>query len=87
MPAAVARAQASDANQAPNRARLHLFDEDPRGCGKQTRSIQDLRRGRRDARRLNYGIDTNQGTFDRVPIERIAIHFFKLGIAQANRRR
>jgi hypothetical protein len=50
MPAAVARAQASDANQASNRGRLHRVDEDSRGGRKQARSTEDLLRGRREGK-------------------------------------
>ena len=73
MPAAVACAQASDANQASNRSRLHRVDEDSRGSGKQSRSTEDLLPGRRDAKRLNDGVDADQRALDRVPIKRIAI--------------
>ena len=38
---AVAGSEAGDANQAPNRARLHRIDQDTSGDGKQARSAED----------------------------------------------
>ena len=80
---AVAGSEASDANQAPNRARLHRINQDTGGDGKQARPSEDQIRGRRDAKRLNDRVYTRQRRLDCVLIERIAIQFFKLGIAQA----
>src|SRR5262245_64560625 len=78
--AAVARPEARYADQPLDSSLLHRGDEHLGRFGEKPRRLEDDFEPDRNAKRLDDGIDAGQRAFHRSHLERVARHFFEVGV-------
>jgi hypothetical protein len=82
--AAVARPEAGHADQPLDLSLLHRGDEHSRRFGEKPRRLEDDFGSGRNAERLDNNIDSGQRALHPGHLERVAGHFFELGVVNRN---
>src|SRR5206468_6216660 len=82
--AAVARSEARHADQPLDLSLLHCGDEPSRRFGEKSRRLEDGFESGRNAERLDDDISSGQRVLHRGEPERVAGHFFQLGVVKTN---
>src|SRR5262245_56234128 len=81
---AVARPKARHADQPLDVSLLHRGDKDSRRFGEKPRRLEDGFGPDRNTERLDGGIDSSQRALYRGHLDRVAGHFFELGVVNTN---